>query len=152
MLGLQYQCFIDIERLLEHQLHEIGVLYDIAPDDEMDGEEALTAPDLDQVQISESVYAKLLAGDYRARFTIIHEIGHLLKHRNITPSFARSSGHGFFEDSEWQADCFAAEFLMPPELAARCRNVADIQATFGVSFQAATIRVRNLRKEGVIKW
>ena len=50
------------------------------------------------------------------RWTLAHELGHFVLHKE-------EGGHlftdGIFcgteEDAEWQANCFAAEILMPPE-------------------------------------
>lgn len=60
----------------------------------------------------------------RARFTLAHELGHLVLHEG--PALHRQTAmikHKVFEDSEWQADYFA-EFLMPT---VGCWNLAAQQ-------------------------
>lgn len=76
-----------------------------------------------------------LSGD-RQRFTIAHELGHLVMHR--LPG----------EDQEAQADLFAASLLAPPDeirpelvglTTAQFRRLAELKATWGMSI-AALIR------------
>jgi predicted transcriptional regulator len=53
-----------------------------------------------------------LPGEFRNRFTIAHELGHYILHSKIgeTPLFAtRQAGNR----AEWEANWFAAAFLMP---------------------------------------
>lgn len=55
-----------------------------------------------------------LPGEYRNRFTIAHELGHYILHSKIgeKPLFAtRQAG----SRAEWEANWFAAAFLMPAE-------------------------------------
>lgn len=108
----------------------------------------------------------------RQRFTIAHELGHLMMH-NFTSPHADSAG-AFkvrFRDSlssdgsvleEIEANQFAAELLMPEDLLVpqlrhvgfdyasededRARsNLAKLAKLFGVSQQALHIRIANLR-------
>ncbi len=55
-----------------------------------------------------------------------------------------------FEDSEWQANQFAAEILMPvDEIKYRgLRTGDDLADAFGVSTEAARIRVDRLKRRG----
>ncbi|MBS1902454.1 MAG: ImmA/IrrE family metallo-endopeptidase [Bacteroidetes bacterium] len=56
----------------------------------------------------------------RRRFTIAHELGHYELHRNLLPVFSDSADSllQWYQGNthEREANCFAAEFLMPSEL------------------------------------
>ena len=94
----------------------------------------------------------------RDRFTIAHELGHYVLHylwpiRNgETPSPKRALRYGS-DRAEWEANWFAAAFLMPKEdflEAAKASKVSskyDFQALaghFGVSASAAKVRAKAL--------
>lgn len=109
----------------------------------------------------------------RKRFTMAHELGHLLMHHFKTPhADADTAFKVRFRDSlssdgsvleEIEANQFAAELLMPEELLIpRLRNLgfdyaseeqetqekmARLAKSFGVSQQALQIRLANLRNE-----
>lgn len=97
----------------------------------------------------------------RQRFTVAHEIGHVVMHfpfllaQAAQPAlFERVAGPVQDDRMEWQADYFAAALLMPRELllerygdAARAGAPIDptqVADAFGVSRQAATIRLEEL--------
>lgn len=149
---------LDVIHLLEIDLQGADLAYlDPVEDDAlMDGELARAYPDTNWIQIRNSVYESACDGDGMARFTIAHEIGHLLLHKgcNHFSRYAENAGtHRIFEDSEWQADNFAAELLMPAnDIVERgLSTVAEIQEAYGVSQQAAKFRLKNLKDEGLIK-
>jgi Zn-dependent peptidase ImmA (M78 family) len=122
--------------------------YEIQSKVKMGIDEARTYPDKQLVYIREDVYQAVTDGDRRAQFTLAHELGHLVMHSGLkeSQSFARNSvQHHIFEDSEWQADTFAAEFLMPYEIARTCANPQEIFDKFGVSKFAAEIRYRKIK-------
>ena len=99
----------------------------------------------------------------RQRFTIAHEVGHYLLHRDFSDVFVDASPV-FFRDGrssdgtvlqEVQANAFAAELLMPEivlrrELRDRPVDAFDdlalrqLAMRFGVSVQALTIRLTRL--------
>jgi Zn-dependent peptidase ImmA (M78 family) len=62
-----------------------------------------------------------------------------------------TSNHKVYEDAEWQADTFAAEFLMPTPHVCHCCSPEEILETFGVSYSAASTRWEKLREQGVLK-
>lgn len=49
----------------------------------------------------------------RSLFTFAHEFGHIILGHERTLNREETLEHKAFEDSEWQANTFAAEFLMP---------------------------------------
>ena len=58
---------------------------------------------------------RVTAHDGRCRFTCAHELGHLLLHRGVSSVFRETRLDAAFSADvyEWQADRFAAAFLMP---------------------------------------
>jgi Zn-dependent peptidase ImmA (M78 family) len=94
----------------------------------------------------------------RDRFTIAHELGHFVLHyiyrRQIDPTNAPEKMVAFRRDSEsveWEANWFAAAFLMPKQefqgqLLAHSENYRAIGQYFGVSPAAARIRAKTLDK------
>lgn len=108
---------VDGPRLLE-SLVSFDITYDIVPNSyllELGGVEASWQPDERCMSITQSTYDRLVGGDGRARYTICHELGHCeLGHRPPPALLHRNApSHKAYEDTEWQADQFAAEMTMP---------------------------------------
>jgi len=93
----------------------------------------------------------------RDRFTIAHELGHLLLHlgpiKNANPdAIMRATRWVDLDDpeqkrAEWEANWFAAGFLMPQEafsIAYDTGGAASAALKFGVSLSAAKIRAQSL--------
>lgn len=74
----------------------------------------------------------------RKRFTLAHELGHIVMHRNLNPNM------------ENQADAFASEFLMPKsEISSELRNfsfstVGKLKLKWQVSIKALIFRAHSL--------
>jgi Zn-dependent peptidase ImmA (M78 family) len=149
LLGLESSVENPVVRILEFVLcsDEIGFNFEIVDDVDIGDCEAISFPDKNFVTISNSVYENACDGNPRALFTLAHEIGHLLLHKNQGAYARTNSGVDIkaYEDSEWQANTFAAEFLMPEEL---CFNLTpeEISKKFNVSLTAAEVRYRTLNK------
>lgn len=110
---------------------------------EMGDVEAAVSPDKMLMHIREDVYENLCVNDPRARFTVAHEFGHLILHDGTTLN--RGSGtHKIYEDSEWQANRFAAELLAPLE-GCKGLGIEEIMQKYGVSYQCAFLRYRELK-------
>lgn len=88
-----------------------------------------------------------LSGHRRSRFTIAHELGHYMLHSQMgkIPIQVRRDGFGRVE---WEANWFAAGFLMPEEefkaLRADGWGDAELAEHFGVSIAAVVIRKESL--------
>lgn len=98
----------------------------------------------------------------RDRFTIAHEIGHYILHYLLPkkkmgadpgPTMAYRYGS---ERAEWEANWFAAAFLMPEKAFRRAAaehkspvgiNISSLAAKFGVSMMAAQVRAKALGLE-----
>lgn len=157
--GLGDETRFDVDIILEHRLGPVGLHWDIVDKRELgDDQEARAIPDAGVLLVREDIHAQWTdetSWGARARFTFAHELGHLFMHTGVPfhRTQEKRTSHPPFEDSEWQADTFAAEFLMPVRLVnAHCRSAAEIVREFGVSRQAARIRVANLREDNLLEW
>ena len=88
-----------------------------------------------------------MSGDRRSRFTIAHELAHYVLHANAgkKPLKVRRDGSG---PVEWEANWFAAGFLMPEDVfrakVAAGFGDAELAEHFGVSKEAVQIRRQSL--------
>jgi len=127
------------------------------------GLEAVTYPRHRTLGLAPDVYEALLSGDGRARFTTAHEIGHLFLHSDSADGFESGTGPPLYRkgqlpayrDPEWQADSFAASFLMPiatvQEFVRRMgTDEIRMSVALGVSRMAARIRGEVLSEAGEI--
>ncbi len=84
-----------------------------------------------------------LSGETRRLFTIAHELGHYVLHSQFGKFPLEISRHGS-DRVEWEANWFAAGFLMPAaefrSLVKKGWNEAEIATRFGVSEAAVGIR------------
>ena len=110
-----------IVEILEFHLTNLGVTYEYLPRQEMGDDHGRSFPNDGRIQIREDVYERACEGRGRDRLTIAHEIGHVILHGGlplrrsvVSPDSIRT-----FESSEWQANAFAGELLMPLRLGAR---------------------------------
>lgn len=142
---------IDIPRFLE-SLHTFGIVVDVfeeaaAPVGQ--GVEACWVPEASTLYVHERVYADACRGGPRATFTVAHELGHIVLAHRRTMNRASNSEIRPFENSEWQANTFASEFLMPVATIVKfgLHSPGAIARHFNVSVQAAEVRLRRLIDE-----
>lgn len=98
-----------------------------------------------------TIYISAASGPLRNRFTIAHELGHYFLHaeggkKELTVH--RTSGKSD-KRVEWQANWFAAAFLMPEAAVSdfyqnQSKDLDRIAANFKVSREAITIRLKQL--------
>ena len=89
----------------------------------------------------------------RQRFTIAHELGHYVYHKEDGQEFVDTTFfRGMTSDNlEYTANKFASELLMPEEQVRQLidrenvRNIADLASRFGVSSSAMLYRVKELK-------
>lgn len=102
------------------------------------------------VRIREDVYEGAVQGRGRDRFTICHEIAHLFLHSSLCEnvSLARMDERSIpiYKNPEWQADAFAAEFMMPYGELKSGMTVDEVMRTYGVSRAAAECQLRHCWK------
>lgn len=144
---------VNLVSVLEHILPLHGIVYavvdkqDLVNGSPMADREGLCIPDEGTIIIRSDVYDNLCTDQCRARFTLAHELGHLVMHRDIALPRSRTHIHRFYEDSEWQANTFAAEFMAPLRLVQKIgTSPRKISEVFGISFESATIRAREVEK------
>lgn len=145
---------VSVERLLEFVVPQAlpGFFLDILEGDEMQGAEGLAVPVQKRLCLRSDVYDRLCGGEGRARFTAMHELGHILLHQPDRVAYARSTQRPpAYRNPEWQADNFAVEFLMPVDLISAADTPDTLIARFGVSRKAADFRIKNLRQEGLLR-
>lgn len=116
---------------------EMGYMKDI---------EASASPDDMVMYIRQDVFDALYNNDSRARFTVAHEFGHLFMHKGVTTSLNRGnpSAHKPFEDSEWQANQFAAELLAPLDGCIGL-SIDEIMTKYNISYQCAALRYKECK-------
>lgn len=146
-LGLENQLWIPVVELLDILVEILdGFSYEIVPDHSLPpGTHAETDIRTGHITIKESIYERACDGEGRDRMTIAHEIGHFFMlcfygfklQRNFTK---REVKH--FNDPEWQAKCFAGEFLVPYHLTAEM-SAAEIAEACGVSYDAAEYQLKH---------
>lgn len=95
----------------------------------------------------------------RRRWTIAHEIGHFLLHKHKNPIDIYCDDHfvlnyGTISDEETEANCFAAELLLPTELIQGRLTVppslelaTSISKDFQVTLTAAAMRIIDLSND-----
>jgi uncharacterized protein DUF955 len=115
------------------------------------------------VTLDQSTYLSLVADVPRALFCLCHEVGHIcvhaltlvelssISHEAAALNRGEAPAHRAFEDTEWQANAFAAAFLMPAaglallEASNRLLTAQELVRRFNVSFDAARIRLDSFR-------
>ena len=150
----------DFDKLSLGKIIEIFIsndLIDVLDDQDSffkNGAEAKYVPEIGCIFLKQSDYDSCVEDtNARSKFTFWHEMGHLFLGHSLT--FARGEGiEGkevqAFESSEWQADQFAAEILMPLDIMKAeglCRE-DELVTRFGVSWEAAKVRLKQLRAHG----
>lgn len=95
--------------------------------------------------LRDDCYDGAARGVPRDRFTVAHEIGHLIMH---VGTLNRTDGGGeklpAYLDPEWQANYFAGALLMPRELMLACLSIDEVMQKFGVSRECASVRAKVL--------
>ena len=111
----------------------------------MNNNHGLTDVKSGTIRLREDVYNGACDGKGRDRFTIAHELGHLLLHSQDNLELARSDNEiKAYENPEWQANRFAAELLMPLDLITSDDTVETLSRRFGVTYSAAEVRLNSL--------
>jgi Zn-dependent peptidase ImmA (M78 family)/transcriptional regulator with XRE-family HTH domain len=109
--------------------------------------EGLLLPQSSTIILHENVYDDACAGEGRARFTLCHEFGHFMLHRifKATLDTQKRRGYHSYEDSEWQADRFAASLLSARAHAGGFQSISELANKCGMSHKAAAVRWAQFR-------
>ena len=143
--------YVDIVRVLEFFLPKYfpDLRSEILSVEEMGEHHGLTYPNRNLILIREDVYDGACQGRGRDRFTIAHEIGHLLLHEGVDPRYARRDPMKpvpAYLDPEWQSNAFAGYLLMSPH-AIQGMTPSEVATACGVSYEAATVQLKILAKK-----
>jgi len=111
---------------------------------------AMTYPNELLMILREDVYRGARKDNGRDRFTVAHEVAHVVLHRAAGMAMRLPAELLAFENSEWQADAYAGEILMPLPFVLECRTVDEIVKMFKVSYEAARVRRSVLAQEGLL--
>ena len=137
---------INILKFLEIFVSLVKYEYEIVEDSQLKTNYAEFDPSDKVMRIRESVYLGAAKGNTRDRFTIAHEIGHMILNSLMDAEikFCRfDETVKSYEDIEWQANTFAAEFLVDfSEI--EYMNIDEISEKFGVSRKVAQIQKEKL--------
>lgn len=142
---------------LFEQLSKFGIECQIIEDNSEDIKLGVPAAMIgSNLILRDDTYEGIVKGNPRDVFTLYHEIGHyILKHEREL-NRGQIGEHDYYEDSEWQANAFASEILMPlDEIIQMLKkqpyiNWVDIYDTFPVSMQTAQYRYDQLVNERFI--
>ena len=142
-------CF-PIIKFLEHVMPVLfpQFNYEIVEDAELPGMEGLTLPHKNLILLPNSVYEDAVAGKGRARFSVTHEVAHLIIIDDGNTALARTENMVAYQDPEWQANALASEILLPPRLTAGMGQ-DEITEKFGVSYAAANVHIKQKFKENL---
>jgi predicted transcriptional regulator len=104
-----------------------------------------------------TIYLPTMTSPERDRFTIAHELGHLFLHyprvKRLHPDEEMIATRWVDESdpeqqrAEWEANWFAAAFLMPKDAFIQTfqrEDIEDLAQKFGVSVPAAKVRAKSL--------
>lgn len=123
-----------------------GARFEVREEWESGEDHGRTYSDRNLIFIREDVYIRACNDEARDRFTMCHELGHLLMHRNVALSrIDPRNPPKIFRNSEWQADTFASHLMMPAHLLRQHSTVNSVMASFGVSQEAAWARRDELK-------
>lgn len=143
----------DLEEFLE-SLSTYGITVDVQDGHEfmLAGVEAACNPETATIALTLDTYNAARRNDPRTRFTIFHELGHFIL------SHSKAMGRQNIEprpwiDSEWQADQFSAEMIMPLDTIKRhgLTSPQKLASFCGVSTPAASYRLNQLMRKGALK-
>ena len=136
--------YVDILRILEIELSKKDLDFELEIVDDDSSElpfnvYAKAYPEESRIVVKKSVYDAAKNGQGRARFTMAHELFHYLWHGRENIQLCRSEEIKIYEDVEWQANTFAAEFLVP-EYIALTNSIDQIVDICQVSREVAAIQ------------
>lgn len=117
-----------------------------------------------KVEILPDVYDKLMEGDKRQRFTAAHEVYHADIHGAYFESMPEAmylnrskATYPIYRNAEWQANTAAAAYLMPVKTLRMIlpdtkpyNELWELSNIFGISEESVEIRLKVLRKHGLI--
>lgn len=148
--------FFPISQVVEVVLPKVSGMEDlvltIGDMAEMGDDHGLTFTDRKEIRLREDVYEGVRKGKGRDRFTLAHELGHLLLHSNqaYQRNMRLAKDIPAYRSAEWQANTFAGSLLMPHSYLKEKQDCFQIVADCGVTIDAAMTHTRLLAKGGLL--
>lgn len=138
--------WLPVPELVEHLLPKVMPRYSFGVEEmaEMGNRHGYYDPVNSRLVLRADVYDGMCNHMGRDRFTATHEVGHLVLHSGGLNRSIPGRELKVYRDPEWQANTFAAALLMPERMVRACRSVEQVAAEFGVSLDAATLRLKKL--------
>jgi Zn-dependent peptidase ImmA (M78 family) len=96
------------------------------------------------LHVDREIWELAKLGDPKARYILAHEIGHILLHDHHAKAFASEPNSKLYvkeTSAEWQANTFAAYFLVPDALVLAHLNASELSASCSVTRTLATERI-----------
>lgn len=153
IFGLHDIPHFPILHALENILPQImpEAVFEVVESDQMPGMYAEAIPATFSIRVRQDVYTGVCADNPRDRFTLAHELGHLVLHADHRlQRMAAPINVKAFQDPEWQANAFAGELLMPLHIYRRLKTPEDACTVFGVSRRALEVQLSAWSKEGLV--
>lgn len=131
-------------------LLDINFRYEICANDQMPDRDGQTIWNPVGIRVPQRIHDQLEYHGHRARFTVAHELGHIMLHpgeefsRHAAEKIRRSN-YPAGRSAEWQANVFAAAFLMPRAICVRATSPVELSKLATTSVDAAERRMRDLR-------
>jgi hypothetical protein len=148
LLGFTKERWLPVPHIIEHMLPQLygdDFVFRVEEIADMGENHGFADPNGCELVLRADVYDGLVDGRGRDRMTAIHEMSHLILHRqNRLFRRMREEPPPAFRDPEWQAKCLAGTTMMPIRLLEGSKTVSQIVEEFGVSDIAATYRLRQI--------
>lgn len=141
--------YLDVLHFLE-KLHNCELIQlEVVEFDELPNEYAITIPSQKIIKLRADTYQSADKREARGRFTVAHELGHLILHAHTTPQFAFSqapSNHPYNEDVEWQANEFAGWLMVDPERTDLLKTPRMCSDSFGISLESSQYMLDKIKR------
>lgn len=150
-LGIKYESYIDVTTLLDVLSKKFkDFSYQVVANNTLPKKVfATTDINSGKIRIKQRIFDKACDGNGFARYCIAHEIGHFILLKLCGFELAKADKNirtPKYMNPEWQADCFAGEFLMGYD-AVKNFSINELVLHCGVSELAATYQYNMFRKQ-----
>lgn len=134
---------LDIVRAIEYKCQDLGFEYEIVEETDMPDAYATTDVKRKRLYVREDVYDEAAEGNGRHRFTLAHELGHILLHQEVRMA-NKDENCKIYCHPEWQANEFASWLLCPVKSPNATKSRTALR--YGVSEQVAQIQIDKIKK------
>lgn len=148
----QHRIDFPVMQVVEFGLLEIipDFYLDICDRDVMGSDEGRVIAGSSSIMLRSDVYEAACKGNGRARFTVCHELGHFLMHRQVVMARRPNAASPIYCDAEWQADEFAERLLLSPRHAKSLKDASKAASECVMSWDAARVMLDKYQREGIM--